>query len=136
MRWGTWPAHVEGWWKLSQEHPNVLFVSFEEMKRDLAGVVAKVVDLLGVAALRPEEMGLVLRKCSFGYMQEHQEAFEMHPPHLLAADAELFVRGTADRHQDVPEAMRRRLLTWTAARMQGGTFPLEQYYPDLPEASH
>ena len=131
MWWGTWPVHVEGWWKLSQQHPNVLFVSFEEMKRDLRSVVAKVVGLLEVPALNPQEMELVLRKCSFAYMQEHQEAFEMHPPHLLAADAELFVRGTADRHQDVPEAMRRRLLAWTAERMREQTFPLDRYYPDV-----
>ncbi|HEV8597935.1 MAG TPA: hypothetical protein VGQ69_01090, partial [Gemmatimonadales bacterium] len=60
-----------------------------------------------------------------------QEAFEMHPPHILAVDAELFVKGTADRYKDVPEATRRRILAWCADRMQGGGFPLERFYPDV-----
>ncbi|HEV8612122.1 MAG TPA: sulfotransferase domain-containing protein [Gemmatimonadales bacterium] len=131
MWWGTWPAHVQGWWQLSQQRSNVLFVSFEEMKRDLASVVRQVTGFLGEPPLGDAELAQVVRKCSFAYMQEHQEAFEMHPPQLLGADAELFVRGTADRHRDVPEAMRRRILAWTATRLKGGNFPVERYYPDV-----
>ncbi|HEV8149296.1 MAG TPA: sulfotransferase domain-containing protein [Gemmatimonadales bacterium] len=130
MWWGTWPAHVEGWWQLSQQRSNVLFVSFEEMKRDLAGVVRQVAGFLG-QPLGEGELAQVVKKCGFAYMQEHQEAFEMHPPQLLGADAELFVRGTADRHRDVPEAMRQRLLAWTATRLQGAEFPLERFYPGV-----
>ena len=131
MWWGTWPTHVGGWWDLSADRDNVLFVSFEEMKRDLAAVVRRVVTFLGVAPLTEPELEQVLEKCSFGYMQEHQEAFEMHPPHILAVDAEMFVRGTADRHLDVPEDARRRIIEWCAARMSGGRFPLARTYPDV-----
>jgi hypothetical protein len=101
------------------------------MKRDLAGVVRRVVTFLGVAPLTQPELAQVLEKCSFRYMQEHQEAFEMHPPHILAVDAEMFVRGTADRHLDVAEDARRRIIEWCAARMSGRRFPLARTYPDV-----
>jgi aryl sulfotransferase len=134
MWWGTWPAHVQGWWELASRHPNVLFVHFEEMKRDLAGVTRQVAAFLGVAPLSNDEVAAIVHKCGFRYMQEHQEVFEMHPPHLYASDAELFKKGSADRQLDVPEAARRRVAAWCAAAMRGGSYPLRQHYPDVAEA--
>ena len=131
MWWGTWPAHVAGWWTLSQQQSNVHFVSFEAMKEDLPGVARRVAGFLGEPSLSEAELGEVVRKCSFAYMREHQEAFEMHPPQLLGTSAELFVRGTADRHRDVPDAVRQRILAWTAARLKDSDFPVGRYYPDV-----
>lgn len=131
MWWGTWTAHVEGWWKLSEENPNVLFVTFEEMKRDLAAVVRGVAAFLRVAPLNDAELAVVVEKCGFRYMQEHEGNFEMHPPHILSADAELFVSGSSDRHADAPEAVRHRIAAWCAGRMAGGRFPLATVYADV-----
>lgn len=131
MWWGTWPTHVAGWWDRAAEQRNVLFVSFEEMKRDLAGVVRRVAELLGVPPLGEAELALVVRKCGFEYMREHDQAFEMHPPHILAVDAELFVRGSADRHRDVPPELTERLRAWCVERLAGRAFPLARYYPDI-----
>lgn len=58
----------------------------------------------------------------------------MHPPQLLGVDTEFFVSGTADRHRDVPDDLRRRLLAWTASRMRDGAFPLARFYPDVAAA--
>ena len=129
MWWGTWPAHVQGWWDLSRRRDNVLFVRFEDMKQDLASVVRNVTRFLGRAPLSDAELAAVVQQCSFAYMQEHDEAFEMHPPQLLGADAALFVRGTADRYRDVPEDLRGRLLAWCTERMRGSDLPLERLYP-------
>ena len=131
MWWGSWPAHVQGWWDLSRQRNNVLFVLFEDMKKDLGAVARKVESLLGIAPLSEAEMGDVLRKCSFAYMQEHDRTFEMHPPHLLAAEASLFVRGSADRHLDVPEGPRRRIREWCAERLEASSFPIARFYPDV-----
>ena len=135
MWWGTWPDHVKGWWARSRADANVLFVHFEEMKRDLAGVVRRVATFLGMAPLTDGELADVVRKCGFAYMQEHQDAFEMQPPHLLQTNAALFVSGTADRHKDVPEAMKQRISAWAAEEMRDSDYPLATNYPDVTKAS-
>jgi hypothetical protein len=131
MWWGSWPRHVDGWWKLSQSRENVLFVRFEDMKRDLAGVVRAVEEHLGVSALSVEELDAIVTKCGFDYMRDHADSFEMQPPHLLAIDAELLVKGTADRYRDVPEDMRRVIMAWCSARLAEADFPLAREYPSV-----
>ncbi|MDX2122366.1 MAG: sulfotransferase domain-containing protein [Gemmatimonadota bacterium] len=135
MWWGTWPDHVKGWWARSRRDGNVLYLYFEHMKQDLGGVVRQVAAFLGVAPLSEAELARVVEKCSFRYMQEHQDNFEMHPPHILQTNAELFVRGTADRHLDVPEDVRQRILAWSARELAGSDVPVATVYPDLrPQA--
>jgi len=135
MWWGPWPAHVDGWWSRSRQSGNVLFVHFEEMKKDLGSVVEQVARFLEIRSLTPDEVARVVEKCGFAYMQRHQEAFEMHPPHLLAVDAELFVKGSADRHRDVPAEVRRRIAAWVARELEGSAYPLARAYPDVGEAT-
>jgi hypothetical protein len=131
MWWGSWPNHVKGWWDRSRQQRNVLFVYFEDMKKDLTATIRQVAQFLGMQPLTDAEVKAIAEKCSFKYMQEHQEAFEMHPPHLLQTNAELFVRGSADRHQDVPKEARLRVGAWTVREMEGSEFPLRQVYGDL-----
>jgi hypothetical protein len=131
MWFGTWPDHVSGWWDRAQQDSNVLFVLFEDMKRDLAAVVRKVAAFLGVAPLNDSELAAVVEKCGFAYMQTHQSSFEMHPPHVLQTNAELFVSGRADRHLDVPRESRTRISDWVAREMKGRAFPLAEIYPDV-----
>jgi hypothetical protein len=131
MWWGTWPAHVRGWWDRSRRDRNVLFLYFEDMKRDLPGITRQVVEFLGVRPLDEGELARVVAKCGFAYMQEHQDNFEMHPPHILQTNAALFVAGTADRHKDVPAEVRQRILTWSAKELTGSDFPVGTGYPDV-----
>ena len=131
MWWGPWTTHVEGWWNAAREYDNVLFVHFEEMKRDLRAVARRVAGFLGVSPLAGDELAEVVRKCGFDYMSGNARTFEMHPPHLLAIDADLFVKGTADRHLDVPDEVRARVAAWCAAEMTDAAFPLAERYPDV-----
>lgn len=131
MWWGTWSHHVKGWWDRAARDSNVLVVLFEDMKKDLPSVVKQVAGFLGVTPLSDAELALVVEKCGFQYMQTHQDLFEMHPPHILQVDAELFVRGTAERHKDVPAETRERLAGWAVREMAGSSFPLARAYPDL-----
>jgi len=131
MWWGTWPDHVKGWWERAERDGNVLFVFFEDMKRDLGATVQRVVGFLGVEPLNEAEVTQVVEKCGFTYMQRHQDAFEMMPPHVLQTRAQLFVRGTADRHLDVPEETRERVLAWCREATRTSGAPLARVYPEL-----
>lgn len=130
MWWGTWTDHVKGWWQRSQQSDNVLFVHFEDMKRDLPAVIRRVAAFLRVEPLDDDEVAQVAEKCSFQYMQRHQDTFEMQPPHILQTNAALFVSGKADRHRDVPADIQARLRDWAAAAFEPG-HPVLQSYPDL-----
>ena len=134
MWWGKWTDHVSGWWDRAQSERNVLFVHFETMKRDLPGVVRQVAEFLGVAPLSQQELDQVVEKSGFAYMQRHKDSFEMNPPHVLQTDAELFVRGSADRHHDVPADVKRRILEWCDTELAGSNFPLAETYPDVRAA--
>jgi hypothetical protein len=112
MWWGTWTNHVKGWWERSQREENVLFVRFEDMKHDLAGIAQRIAAFLGVTPLCPAELANVIHKCSFEYMQEHQDNFEMHPPHIGQVAPRFFVGGNANRLKDVPPDVRDRIAAW------------------------
>lgn len=131
MWWGPWPAHVDGWWRAAQTRGNVLFVHFEEMKSDLAAIVKRVAMFLGLADLSDDELDEIVRKSGFEYMHHHASTFEMHPPHLLATDARMFVKGTTDRHGDVPTQVRDRVAAWCASALEGEGYPLSERYPDV-----
>lgn len=129
MWWGPVPHHVAGWWSRSQADGTVLFVNFEDMVADLPAVVRRVAAFLEVPSLDDLELAEVVRKSGFEYMKRHRHAFEMHPPHLIAADPELFVRGTGDRFRDVPPAIDRRIADWCREELRGSDFPLVEQYP-------
>lgn len=131
MWWGPWTEHVAGWWARSVAAGNVLFVRFEDMKLDLASVIGHVAAFLDVPPLDDGELAAVLRKCGFEYMSTNGDVFEMHPPHIFATNAELFVKGTADRHRDVPLETRRRIASWCAETLAATPYPLADQYPDV-----
>lgn len=130
MWWGSWPSHVEGWWSRSRDERNILFVRYETMLENLSGVVTDVAAFLGVPPLSAAEMQAVSDKIDFDYMARHRNAFEMYPPHVLAADSAYLAKGTAQRHEDVPNAVRERIKDWCRTELEGGGFPLDRFYPD------
>jgi hypothetical protein len=131
MWWGTWTNHVKAWWDRSEKERNVLFVSFEDMKKDLPAVVQHVAVFLNVSPLSDRELANVIHKTSFKYMQEHQKNFEMQPPHILQAAAEFFVSGSGERHKNVEDDVRNRIAAWAVEDMRDSRFPLQSMYPDL-----
>ena len=78
-----------------------------------------------------DEIAGVLEKCSFDYMRTHGRTFEMFPPHILAAQADLFRKGTVDRFRDVPDATRRRINAWCADSLRDSAYPLSTAFPDV-----
>lgn len=134
MWWGAWPDHVEGWWRRAAEHPNVLFLHYEEMLEDLPGAVGRVASHLAVE-LAPEEREAVVHKGGYDFMKRHEEVFEMSPPGLLDDQTgSFFVSGRADRGGAVAPDERRRIERFVRERLRGASYPLARFYPDVAGA--
>ncbi len=71
---GTYWHHVRSWWAQRDVEPT-LFITFEEMKRDLAGSVRAVADFVG-AELDPPTMARVVEQSSFAFMKAHASKFD------------------------------------------------------------
>ena len=87
----SWPEHVEGYWQWAQTRPNVLFLHFEEMKKDLTKIILKIAGFLG-CKLTEDEISTITEKCSFAYMSAQAERFEMSPPTPFMSDEQGFLR--------------------------------------------
>ncbi|GMS87579.1 hypothetical protein PENTCL1PPCAC_9754, partial [Pristionchus entomophagus] len=68
---GSWFKHVRTLWKFTQNNPNATFVFYEDMQRDLAGVVQSMEQFLDLP-LTPEQRAKVVAHCSFGAMKDNK----------------------------------------------------------------
>ena len=131
MYWLPWPAHVAGWWQWAQSRKNVLFVHYEEMTKNFAAVLDRVAEFLGYQ-LTGAEVELISEKCSFKYMKENEELFEMAPPNMFSViGGQFLTSGKTNRHQDVTPAVRERILDYCRQSLHGSDYPAHQFYPDL-----
>jgi aryl sulfotransferase len=134
MWWRSWPEHVDGWWQWQLERPNVLFVHYEAMLDDLPAAVEQVSKFLEVDLL-PAEHAEVVRKSGYDYMKAHEEVFEMSPPSFLTRDEGSFLQsGRKDRDQLIEEAQRTRIARFCRERLEGASYPLARFYPDVADA--
>lgn len=131
MYWLPWPKHVEGWWQWAARRDNVMFVHFEEMTRSFDAVRDRVASFLGYD-LTAQERQLVTGKCSFQYMKDHEEWFEMAPPTMFSVvGGEYLKSGREGRHDDVAPAVRQKIADYCRSRLGEGEYPVGQFYPDL-----
>ena len=70
---GYW-VHLISWWE-QRERAGVLLLSYEQMKRDLAGTIRRVADFIGVA-LDDELLAIVSHHSSFAFMLAHKDKFD------------------------------------------------------------
>ncbi len=74
VQFGSWFDHVEGWRK-HRHVLNVLFLTYEELSRDLEGCVRRIIAFCDLKV--PEErMPAILERCSFAFMKEHESKFD------------------------------------------------------------
>jgi hypothetical protein len=64
---GSWFRHVRGWWA-HRHDPNVLFLTYEELTRDLEGCLRKIIAFCGFD-VPPERLPVILERCSFASMK-------------------------------------------------------------------
>jgi len=70
---GRWETHTDSFW--SRRHqPNLLILTFGEMKGDLAQAVRRIAEFMGVA-LSPDEFDRVCNRSTFEYMRSIDHKF-------------------------------------------------------------
>lgn len=72
---GYW-GHTASWWR-QRTRPDVALFCYEEMKRDLPGVVDRVAEFIGCAA-DPETRALAAAQADFAFMKRHARQFDDH----------------------------------------------------------
>ncbi|HEX5047758.1 MAG TPA: sulfotransferase domain-containing protein [Gammaproteobacteria bacterium] len=75
----SWAAHLQSYWRV-RDRPNVLFLTYEEMKRDSAAAILRIAAFMGVE-LAAAELAEVERRSSFAYMKQEQQRFN--PGHVV-----------------------------------------------------
>jgi hypothetical protein len=135
MYWRPWPEHVAGWWEWSTSRSNVLFVQYEEMTTDFSLVLDRVAAFLAVD-LAADEKRHITQKCSFQYMKDHEDLFEMSPPNMFSIIGGQFLKsGRLSRHEDVTPAIRQRILEYCREGLSKREYPFQRFYPELAAAS-
>ncbi len=133
MYWSPWPKHVDGWWRWAQTRPNVLFVHFEQMAQQFDRVRDDVARFLGYT-LTDEERQRISGKCTFRYMKEHEEFFEMAAPTMFSVDGGEYLKsGKAARDGDVPGKIRDRILHYCRSALKDQRYPAARFYADLAD---
>lgn len=97
--WPFW-ENVRSWWAI-RDLENVLFVHFEDLKRDLPGEIRRIADFLGIP-INPARWDDILEHCSFAYMKANATKSVPLGGAFWDGGAETFIhKGTNGRWRDV-----------------------------------
>jgi hypothetical protein len=71
---GSWAVHLASYWR-ARDRPNMLFLTYEQMRRDLEGTVQAIAAFMGVD-LTADERAAVVRQSTFAHMKSIENKFE------------------------------------------------------------
>ncbi|XP_014819854.1 PREDICTED: amine sulfotransferase-like isoform X2 [Calidris pugnax] len=87
----SWLDHVSGWYSHAEDF-NILFLTYEEMKKDLRSAVLKICNFIG-KKLSEEEVDSVVRQATFENMKKDPRAnYENLPDDIISKDKGSFLR--------------------------------------------
>lgn len=69
---GSYFDHVLPWWEASQKSNNILFIKYEDMKKDLREIIRKLADFLGTK-VDQKLFDIIIEKSSFKTMASHKK---------------------------------------------------------------
>lgn len=69
-----WAEYLDGYWRI-RDRPNVLFMTYEEVRKDLPAAVRRIAALLGID-LTEQEIDSVVRQSSFDHMKSIEHKFD------------------------------------------------------------
>ncbi|KAM9316649.1 amine sulfotransferase-like [Gastrophryne carolinensis] len=88
---GSWFDHIKGWYT-QKEHSNILFMSYEKMKKDLRSAVLKISKFVDVK-LDAQAIDVVVEKATFNTMKRDPLAnYEFLPKDIAKFDKAKFLR--------------------------------------------
>lgn len=128
---GSWAAHLDCGWR-ARDRNNVLFLTFEEMKRDRSGSIRRIAELMGVE-LSAEELDRVNERSSYEHMKSIGHKFDtigLSPP-WADARGTMVRRGRAGGSDELltPEQQRRIDDYWRNELLGlGSDFPYDEHY--------
>jgi aryl sulfotransferase len=115
--WSFW-ENVSSWWAI-RHLPNVLFLHFADLKRDLPGQMRRVEAFLEIK-LDEEAFAAAVGHCGFDYMKAHAEKYAPHRGRPWRGGAKTFFhKGTNGRWRDVLSAQDCRRYETTAEERRG-----------------
>ncbi|XP_054263240.1 sulfotransferase 1E1 [Macrosteles quadrilineatus] len=122
---GPYLDHVLEFWKLRNE-PNVLFLKYEDMKKDHRAAVAKIAEFLG-KELTEEQVTSLIDHASFKKMRENPSVNlqpimeQMHGPgHEVKEEIKFIRKGeVGDWRNHMSDEMSRRFDEWSTQRLEG-----------------
>jgi hypothetical protein len=89
----SWVRHYESWWP-HRHDPNVLFLRYEEMVRDLDGTVRRIAAFCGIP-VDEAAMPRILERCSAAFMRRYNEKFDPRMRRLSGPEASFIRQGQA-----------------------------------------
>jgi hypothetical protein len=126
---GSWAAHLAGYWRM-RDQPNVLFLTYEEMKRDRAAAVGRIATFMQVD-LSAEELAEVVRLSSFEYMKHRGARFEPGQVVPWGGTGYMVRRGEQGRSSELlTETQRQRIDDVCRAQLEelGSDFPYDEKF--------
>jgi aryl sulfotransferase len=96
--WPFW-ENVRSWWQI-RELPNVKFVHFANLKRDMEGEIRRIAEFLGIP-IREPSWETIVRHCSFDWMKKNATKSVPLGGAFWDAGAEVFIhKGVNGRWRD------------------------------------
>ncbi|MEO8392635.1 MAG: sulfotransferase domain-containing protein [Chloroflexota bacterium] len=97
--WGTM-YHVQTWWNY-RHLPNILFVHYNDLLRDLPGEIRRVADYLSID-VAPDLLASIAHQVTFSSMKENAEQIVPGIERIFKGGAQTFInKGTNGRWRDV-----------------------------------
>lgn len=97
--WPFW-GHIRSWWD-ARMLPNLMFVHYTELKRDMPGQIRRIADFLDIS-IDGGRWPAILEHCTFDYMKQHAQDVAPFGGALWEGGAKTFMhQGTNGRWRDL-----------------------------------
>jgi len=126
---GSWAEHLDSYWRV-RDRPNVLFLTYEQMRADLPGAVDKIAALMGVA-LTAEQRAAVIEQSTFAHMKTIGHKFEPQGAPWASSAGSMMRRGERGASGELISAADQRRIDdyWRAELGRlGSDFPYDEAF--------